>query len=124
MSTSPDTLAAALALHAAGCSVVPVRTDGSKHPQGTWKTAQTERATEEQLRATFAHGHPGIGIVCGAVSGGLEMLELEGRAVAEGELTRLAEIFVGSGLTELWERIATGWLERSPSGGLHFHYLL
>ncbi|MET9517008.1 phage/plasmid primase, P4 family [Streptomyces sp. NPDC002994] len=124
MSTSPDTLAAALTLHTAGCSVVPVRTDGSKHPRGTWKTAQSERATEEQVRAIFANGYPGIGIVCGAVSGGLEMLELEGRAVTEGVLDRLVEILLGSGLAELWERLATGWLERSPSGGLHLHYLL
>jgi hypothetical protein len=32
------------------------------------------------------------------------------------------EILAGSGMTELWQRIATGWLERSPSGGLHLHY--
>jgi len=120
--TTPDTLAAALTLHAAGCSVVAVRTDGSKHPRGSWKTYQTERATEQQVRAWFTNGHPGVGIVCGTVSGNLEMLELEGRAVDEGVLNQLAEIFLGSGLGELWQRIATGWLDRSPSGGLHFHY--
>ncbi|WP_394425506.1 phage/plasmid primase, P4 family [Streptomyces sp. SGAir0957] len=124
MRATTDTLAAALTLHAAGCSVVAVRADGSKRPQGSWQAAQTERATEAQLRTTFAHGHPGVGIICGAVSGNLEMLELEGRAVDEGILNRLAEIFLGSGLGDLWQRIATGWLERSPSGGLHFHYRL
>jgi putative DNA primase/helicase len=120
----PDTLAAALQLHAAECSVVAVRADGSKRPRGDWKAAQTERATEEQLRTWFANGHPGVGIITGAVSGGLEMLELEGRAVDEGVLTQLADIFLGSGLGELWQRLATGWLERSPSGGLHFQYRL
>lgn len=120
--TTTDTLAAALTLHAAGCSVVAVRTDGSKHPRGSWKTYQTERATEQQLQAWFTNGHPGIGIVCGAVSNNLEMLELEGRAVNEGVLNQLADIFLGSGLDELWQRLAIGWLERSPSGGLHFHY--
>lgn len=120
--TTPDTLAAAAALHAAGCSVVAVRADGSKHPRGSWKAYQTERATEQQVHTWFANGHPGIGIICGQVSGNLEMLELEGRAVTEGVLNQLAEIFLGSGLGELWQRIATGWLERSPSGGLHFHY--
>lgn len=122
MNATPDTAAAALALHAAGCSVVAVRADGSKRPAGDWKQAQTQRATEDQLRTLFAHQHPGVGIICGAISGGLEMLELEGRAVREGVLEELTEILVGSGLAELWERIATGWLERSPSGGLHFHY--
>lgn len=122
MEATTDTLAAALTLHASGCSVVAVRADGSKRPQGSWQAAQTERATEVQLRALFAHGHPGIGIICGTISGNLEMLELEGRAVDEGVLNQLAEIFLGSGLGELWQRLATGWLERSPSGGLHFHY--
>ncbi|MBZ6250524.1 bifunctional DNA primase/polymerase [Streptomyces olivaceus] len=120
--TTPDTLEAALTLHAAGCSVVAVRTDGSKHPRGQWKTFQSQAASEQQLRTWFTDGHPGIGIICGTVSGNLEMLELEGRAVTEGVLTQLAEIFLGSGLGELWQRLATGWLERSPSGGLHFHY--
>ncbi|MBT2449447.1 bifunctional DNA primase/polymerase [Streptomyces sp. ISL-43] len=122
--TTPDMLAAALALHAAGCSVVAVRTDGSKRPQGDWKQAQAERASEDAVRAWFAGGHPGLGVVCGQVSGGLEMLELEGRAVDEGVLTKLVEILANSGMTELWTRIATGWLERSPSGGLHMHYLV
>lgn len=120
--TAQDTLAAALTLAAAGCSVVAVRTDGSKRPQGDWKAAQTARATEDQLRAAFTHGHPGVGVVTGAISGGLEMLELEGRAVAEGVLDQLAEVLLNSGLAELWQRVATGWLDRSPSGGLHFHY--
>lgn len=122
MNATPDTQAAALALHAAGCSVVAVRADGSKRPQGQWQAFQTERATEDQVRAWFAHNHPGVGVICGAVSGGLEMLELEGRAVTEGVLKELTEILVGSGLADLWQRIATGWLEQSPSGGLHFHY--
>ncbi|WP_406419996.1 phage/plasmid primase, P4 family [Streptomyces sp. NBC_00842] len=122
MNATPDTQTAAVALHASGCSVVAVRADGSKRPLGDWKQAQTERATEEQVRALFAHAHPGVGIVCGAISGGLEMLELEGRAVDEGVLDELTEILLGSGLAELWQRIATGWLERSPSGGLHLHY--
>lgn len=122
MNATPDTQAAALALHASGCSVVAVRADGSKRPLGDWKRAQTERATEEQVRALFAHNPPGVGVICGAISGGLEMLELEGRAVDEGVLDELVEILTGSGLAELWQRIVTGWLERSPSGGLHLHY--
>ncbi|MGW6566476.1 phage/plasmid primase, P4 family [Streptomyces sp. NPDC054975] len=120
--TTPDMQAAALALHAAGCSVVAVRADGSKRPQGDWKRAQTERAPEALVRTWFNHGHPGVGVVCGAISGDLEMLELEGRAVNEGVLEKLVEILDNSGLAELWQRIATGWLERSPSGGLHLHY--
>ncbi|MEU9606182.1 phage/plasmid primase, P4 family [Streptomyces sp. NPDC048057] len=120
--TTTPTLTAALALHAAGCSVVAVRADGTKRPLGDWKHAQTEAADEQQVRAWFAHGHPGVGVVCGAVSGGLEMLELEGRAVVEGVLNDLTAVLEASGLGDLWSRLATGWAERSPSGGLHLHY--
>lgn len=118
----PDTLTAALALNAAGCSVVSVRVDGTKHPRGAWKLYQSERADEQLLTRWFAEGHPGIGVVAGAVSGGLELLELEGRALDEGVLQEFAEILEASGLAELWTRIATGWLVRSPSGGLHLMY--
>ncbi|MFD4934457.1 phage/plasmid primase, P4 family, partial [Streptomyces virginiae] len=99
-----------------------VRTDGSKRPTGGWKEGQAERATEARVRALFAHGHPGLGVICGQVSGGLELLELEGRAIDEGVLEKLVEILTNSGMADLWQRIATGWLERSPSGGLHLHY--
>lgn len=116
------TLTAALALHNAGCSVVAVRADGSKHPRGTWKEYQTERATEQTIRAWFNNAHPGVGIIAGAVSGNLEMLELEGRAIDEGVLAELVDIVQASGFSDLWQRITTGWLERSPSGGLHLHY--
>ncbi|MET9923448.1 MULTISPECIES: phage/plasmid primase, P4 family [unclassified Streptomyces] len=122
MNATPDTQAAALALHAAGCSVVAVEADGKKRPKGQWRAFQTERATEDQVRTWFANQHPGVGVICGTVSGGLEMLELEGRAVDEGVLDALVEILLGHNMADVWQRIATGWLERSPSGGLHIHY--
>jgi putative DNA primase/helicase len=121
LSTTPpqDTLTAALAWHAAGASVVRVATDGTKRPLGDWKEAQSVRATEAQLRTWFADGHPGIGVVMGAVSGGLEMFEFEGRAVTEGIAREFNEIVEGSGLGELWNRIKCGYCDRSPSGGFH-----
>lgn len=124
MSTEPpqETLAAALAWHAFGASVLRVATDGTKRPFGAWASAQKTAADEEQLRVWFRDGHPGIGLVCGAVSGGLELLEFEGRAVAEGLLEEFGEIAAASGLGGLWSRVASGYAERSPSGGLHILY--
>ncbi|MFJ8555280.1 phage/plasmid primase, P4 family [Streptomyces sp. NPDC093676] len=121
MSTTPqpDTLTAALAWHAAGASVVRVATDGTKRPLGDWKNAQSVRATDDQLHAQFSGGHPGLGVVMGAVSGGLEMFEFEGRAVAEGIANDFNEIAEGSGLGDLWNRIKCGYCDRSPSGGIH-----
>lgn len=118
----PATLAAALAWHAAGASVVRVATDGTKRPYGAWAQYQKQRAAEKQVAAWYRDGYPGLGLVTGAISGGLEMFEFEGRAVDEGLVKEFTEIAHASGLGELWQRITAGYLERTPSGGLHVLY--
>jgi putative DNA primase/helicase len=115
----PNVLDVALAFCDAGCSVIPVATDGTKKPLGTWKQAQQTAATPDEVRRAFADGHPGLGIVTGAVSGNLLMVELEGRAVDDGMLKQLAELAMNSGLADLWRRATSGYLERTPSGGVH-----
>ena len=115
-----EIMQAALAFRDAGVSVVPAAMDGSKAPIGTWKKYQLAIADEEQLSAWFNGSATGIGIVCGKVSGNLEMVELEGRAVAEGCLDEIREIAINSGLGDLWSIISNGYVERTPSGGIHF----
>lgn len=123
---SPAILDAALALDAAGLCVLPAAGDGSKRPAVEWRRWQRERPDVDQLRAWFADGRrTGLGIVCGAVSGGLEVTELEGRAVDAGALTTLAELAELAGEGELWRQLTLdGWLVRSPSGGVHLLYRL
>jgi hypothetical protein len=113
-------LQAALAFAEAGVSVVPAAMDGSKAPIGSWKKYQLASADHEQLVNWFSGSATGIGIVTGKVSGNLEMVELEGRAVAEGCLDEIREIAINSGLEDLWTIISTGYVERTPSGGIHF----
>lgn len=116
-------LHAALAFEAAGCSVVPARTDGSKAPAAFWKTYQTQRPTPAELTTWLSDGaHDGIGLICGPVSGGLEMLELEGRAIAHQLDVQLAAALTDHGLEDLWHRIVAGYLEVTPSGGIHILY--
>lgn len=117
-----QTLQAALNFHDAGICVVPARTDGSKAPDGSWKQYQIERPSREQIIKWFENGHQGIGIICGKVSGNLEMLELEGRAVSSGLLDQARELAVNSGLAEIWEVMVNGYSEVTPSGGIHFLY--
>jgi putative DNA primase/helicase len=125
VSSDPNMLTAALAWHDAGCAVIPVRADGSKAPLVSWRRFQTERPDRELVRRWFTGNPPGLAVLCGAVSGGLEMLELEGRAVAEGMGQRLVESVHASGLTAVWQRIAVdGYAERTPSGGVHLIYRL
>ncbi|MFF4746828.1 phage/plasmid primase, P4 family [Streptomyces sp. NPDC001268] len=120
--TNNNVLDAALAWHHAGASVVRAAVDGTKRPDGAWKQYQTERPTEDTVRRWFEDGHPALGIITGAISSGLELIEFEGRAVAEAVHTQFDEIAHASGLGEVWERIKNGYCEVTPSGGYHLIY--
>jgi putative DNA primase/helicase len=118
-----DTLSAALAWHDAGCAVIPIRADGSKAPRVAWRQYQDKRAERDQVERWFTGNPPGLGVLCGAVSGNLEMLELEGRAVAEGLDAMLVDLLKAAGLENLWDRVTRlGYSERTPSGGIHVLY--
>jgi putative DNA primase/helicase len=114
-------LETALNLQANGISVVPVTADGSKRPAGKWQEYQQVRASTSVLEDWFRDRDDlGIGVVTGQISGGLEMAEIEGRGAHR--IKDLSDIAKNSDLGPLWARLCTGWLERSPSGGLHWFY--
>lgn len=112
----------AVAFVRAGVSVVRAAPDGTKRPDGLWKAATQSRATEAEVRLSLGADWPGFGVITGAVSGGLEMFEFEGRAVVEGAPKAVGELARASGLGELWDRVTSGYRERTPSGGFHFLY--
>lgn len=115
-------LQAALAFAASGCSVVPASMNGTKAPIKAWKEFQTQRANAMQIAHWYKDGGTGLGVVTGKVSGNLEMLELEGRAVTGGMLDEIKEIAINSGLEEIWKIINAGYVELTPSGGIHWLY--
>lgn len=107
---------------ASGISIIPIlpATDkGDKRPAVAWKPYTHHRATLTQADQWFTGEQHGIAVICGAVSGNLTMIELEGRAM--GKLGELATNMQGSGLSGLWQTILTGWSENTPSGGMHFY---
>lgn len=110
-------LDAALALHDAGCCVLPAAPDGSKRPAIDWKRWQAERPDRMET-ARLAASTQGIGVVCGEVSGNLEMLEAEGAAAAL--LPEVTAAMDDHGLGQVWRRITTGYAETTPAGGLHW----
>lgn len=71
---------------------------------------------------TWFQSAQGVGVICGKVSGNLEMLELEGRAVASKMHKEIKEIAENSGLGELWAKLNSGYVETTPSGGIHWLY--
>jgi hypothetical protein len=115
-------LRTALEFAANGICAVPVATDGSKRPALTnWKQYQDRLPTPEELLTWFSNAE-GVGVICGKVSGNLEMLELEGRAVADKLHLDLKEMAHNAGLSDVWDRINNGYVEVTPSGGLHWLY--
>lgn len=110
----------ALAMHAAGYAVLPVRPDGTKAPAVPWRTYVDQPPDPDQLRAWFDGGqYDGLGVITGR--DGLVMLEAEGRAVTDRLHEQLAQLMTDSGLGDLWARLCSGWMELTPSGGLHWY---
>ena len=114
-------LETAIAAHQAGACPIRAMTDGSKRPLGNWAEWQTRRPTLEQIQNWFGDGHPGLGIVCGEVSGRLECLEIEGQVMRE-VWPQLKERLAQAGLLDLLTLVAGGYSEQSPARGVHFIY--
>jgi hypothetical protein len=129
---SGATLATALAYHDAGLSVLPVATDGSKAPDWprlprvkgadgkyhpTWERFQRELPQREAVEAWFRGNRPpGIGVISGAVSGGLECLDFDSEAET-----------IYPAWCELVEAEAPGLIAqlsvaRTPRGGYHVRF--
>ena len=116
-------LEAAIRWEAAGAVALPVRTDGTKAPGlATWKQYQTQHPAPEDTVAWFSGGTDGVGVLTGSVSGQLEMIELEGRAVDSGLWEQYQAAADDNGMAELLARVVAGYCEVTPSGGIHLLY--
>ncbi|MDO8751540.1 MAG: bifunctional DNA primase/polymerase, partial [Dehalococcoidia bacterium] len=110
---------AAWAAHRAGLCVVPPKEDGSKAPLGEWKEYQAARPTESELDQWYADSRQGVGLITGKISGNVELFEFDAVSEAYDPFVKLAR---AAGLGDVIERIETGYLETSPSGGIHWLY--
>jgi len=119
-----DNLTAALEWLSAGCSVIPIRADGSKKPAIEWKKYQSQRPTEAEVRRWWSSNPEyGIAVITGAVSGGLEMTELEARATDGEHFDKIQE--VADVEFDNWDKWVLGhrtYAEHTPSGGIHLLY--
>ena len=96
----------------AGLCVLPAKRLEKRPAIGAWKRYQKRAPTEAELSAWFANGHDALCILCGAVSGHLEILDFD----AGGESFR-----------GWWDRIPAALRDRlvvetTPSGGMHVVY--
>ena len=99
----------------AGLSVLPVHTDGSKAPTCTWGQLQEHPADEPTLERMFAE-EVGVGIVCGAVSRNLEVVDCE----SSFQIRDWAEsVKSHPGGEELLQKLP---VVRTPTGSWHLYY--
>ena len=120
---SNEILETALRFARKGIVAVPVATDGSKRPAISWKEYQERKPTTEEILGWFATDqYQGLGVITGKVSGLLEMLEFEGRAVSKGLHLEARTAIEAAGLGDIWQRMVNGYMEMTPSGGIHFLY--
>lgn len=108
----------ALDLYDHGICVLPAAADGSKRPGvSSWTGYQLSRPTRERLIGMLEDAQ-GLGAVCGEVSQGLMMIELEGRSLAL--LPDIDAAAHAAGLKPLLDRVRLGYTEITPSSGCHW----
>lgn len=112
-------LETAVAASKAGIAVVPVKEDGSKQPDVSWKAYEERLPTREELTAWFHNtSRTGIGFVCGHASGGLELLEFDD----PDAIVTFKTAAVEAGLWDIVKRLELGYCETTPGGGIHWLY--
>jgi putative DNA primase/helicase len=108
----------------AGMSVVPIQANGTKRPTRDWSVLQRARLTRNEVDWYWREGEPvGVAVICGAISGNLELLELEAGATDSESLGKIRFECEARGVLDLWDSLTLqGYAEWTPSGGLHLLY--
>lgn len=98
--------------HAAGLSVLPARRQEKRPAIPTWKEFQEQLPSASHIAAWFARKQDALCVICGEVSGNLEVLDFD----HHGELY---DAWRASIPQELCDRLV---IEQTPSGGSHVAY--
>ena len=100
-------------------SVIPTKDD--KLPAlPTWKPYQSQRITEDQIEALFSGGNvKGVAIICGAISGGLEIIDVDTKHDTTGSLWDELSSLIKDNLPELYSSLV---IAQTKSGGYHIYY--
>ncbi len=100
-------------LHSLGYSVIPVGKD--KKPIGSWS-----KSILELVEPTDAFSRcEGIGLVCGAVSGDVEVIDIDEKYSLDGKLFESYKKSIADIDKNLLRKLV---VEKTPSGGYHFVY--
>lgn len=106
-----------------GMSLIPVRdkADGNrpaKTPFGNWKVAQNERISEGELfQAMTTYDTTAVAVVCGEISGRLELIDIDSKYEPGVEALLLKDI--AALYPDLYPLLR---IHKTPSGGRHIIY--
>ncbi|MFW5750290.1 MAG: AAA family ATPase [Planctomycetota bacterium] len=106
---------AASAYHGNGLAVLPAKLPDKRPAIGAWKNYQSRLPTAVEIQAWFANSHDGCCLICGAVSGNLELIDFD----CAGEAFAAWSELVTAEAPGLLDRLT---VETSPSGGWHVVY--
>src|SRR5687767_6520480 len=100
----------------AGLSVVV--TDKNKRSLFPWKKYQSSVITEGELKDQLSHDKAeGLAIICGAISGGLEVVDVDLKNDVSGYLwEQLFDALTDAGLIKILK------IAKTKSGGYHLYY--
>jgi replicative DNA helicase len=102
----------------AGLSVIP--TKDNKEPVISWKPYQSQRLTEEEIETVFNGLNViGLGIICGEISGGLEVIDVDTKYDTTGFLWEELRGLIESNLPELYKSLV---IATTKNGGYHIYY--
>lgn len=94
-----------------------ISTDANKRSVFPWKQYQQNAPTEQQLQQLFAHHKvQGIAVICGAVSGGLEVIDVDCKYGIDFQSLQTK---IKTECGNLYDRLL---IIQTKSGGFHMYY--
>lgn len=99
-------------------SVIPTRED--KTPTRPWATYQSNRLQEAEVDNVFSGANvKGVAIICGNISGGLEVIDVDCKYDITGSLWDELRTLIQDNLPELYNNLV---IAQTKSGGYHIYY--
>lgn len=100
-------------------SVIPTKED--KLPAlPSWKPYQSQRIKEDEVESLFTKANvKGLAIICGAISGGLEVIDVDTKHDTTGSLWDELRGLIEDNLPELYSSLV---IAQTMSGGYHIYY--
>ena len=99
-------------------SVIPTKED--KTPTIAWTPYQSNRMSPEEVEGYFSKAPvKGIAVICGAVSGGLEVIDVDTKHDTTGSLWDELSSIIQGNLPQVYKSLV---IAQTKSGGYHLYY--